>query len=224
MRRLLMVLAGVIVLSSAAFAVPDLQLYIPGATYDGTSDSWVTPNQSFELWVVASNLDKQPIYNIHLTAALAAGTTPVDGGLSITPVGGSTTTFDAADFTLGTPPPTGLGSLPPHGIFPTNYVDMLVTAETPSNSADWVDTYDYPSPGDAKPGYIYRFNVVTTYNFVHFDAYGYQVDKRDQSNFMFAPFSHDATSGGKPPVPEPATMLLFGLGAAGMGVVRKFRK
>ena len=36
----------------------------------------------------------------------------------------------------------------------------------------------------------------------------------------FAPFSHD----GEAVIPEPATMLLFGLGLAGAGIVRRFKK
>ena len=52
---------------------------------------------------------------------------------------------------------------------------------------------------------------------LHFDAYTLNADGTIDE---FAPFSHDAEF----LVREPATMLLFGIGIAGAGVVRRFRK
>ncbi|MEW6051900.1 MAG: choice-of-anchor N protein [Candidatus Zixiibacteriota bacterium] len=224
-KTLLLTFIVAVLMVPSAFAVPRLQLYIPGATYDNASDTWVTPDQDFELWVVAAKLNRGELFNVNLVASLASGQAAVDGGLQITNAANVTTTFDAADFLYGTPPSTGddAGVMPPHGIFPTNYTEMLVTSQT---SSPYVGVYDYVDPDDPDTGFdnfgnIYRFNIHTSYSYLHFDAYGFYRDV--DGRFIKAPFSHDAESG-KTPVPEPATMLLMGLGLAGAGVVRKFKK
>jgi len=218
-RKTLIPLLALMLIVPSAFAVPNLQLYIPGATYNTTTETWVTPLKDFDVWVEAGNLNKGDIYNIYLTAALSPSQAALDGALSITNLQNSVTAnFNASDYWHGSPPP-GVNALPGHGIFPTTYTEMLVTNQT---SKPWVDVYDNVDGGGPTPGNIFKFHVHSTYDFVHFDAYGYYKDV--DGRFIFAPFSHDAESGGRPPVPEPATMLLFGLGAAGTGIIRKIKK
>jgi hypothetical protein len=203
-------------LAGSAAAVPSLQIYIDAAdvSYNPGTESWMTSSYDFDLWVVASHLDRGSIYDIGLVAALGSTTDPNSGSLFVTPEGGSTTEYTNGDFSWGTPPAGD--PIPAHGIYPANFVDIGVTTQTPTDPNDWVTVQDYIPGGDGGTdvhGFIYKFHITTTYNRLHFDAYGYD------GNRMFAPFSHDADV-----VPEPTTMALFGLGLLGAGIARRIRK
>lgn len=228
MKKLILTLTALFILATASFAVPNIQLYIPGATFDTSTDTWVFGGTGdFELWVLAGNLSATDIiYDLTISAALRPSANTASGYLNITPAGGGTTTTYSGDydattnptgFQWGTPPP--VDPLPSHGIYPTNYIEHHVAAQTSTNSADWVDVYDMPTGGGPTDGQIFKFNISTTYGYVHFDAYGFTTKRNGTTKRDFAPFSHDAES-----VPEPATMLLFGLGLAGAGIVRRFKK
>ena len=52
---------------------------------------------------------------------------------------------------------------------------------------------------------------------VHFDAY---TTDNDANITYFAPFSHDAQTA----IPEPATVILFGLGLSGVAAMRSRRR
>lgn len=200
-------------LISTASAVPNLQLFSPDGVYDAATETWVIGGGSFEIWVVAANLDKRDYFNITLVSSLRQGVDPFSGSLTITPFGGSSTTFGGLDYILGTPPSSD--PLPAHGIFPTNYVETLVASSLTDGNETVLD-YQPGSSGSNNFGKIFKFNVVSTYEFVHFDGYAFM--NNTDGKRVFAPFSHDVSA-----VPEPTTMALFGLGLAGAGVVRRFR-
>jgi hypothetical protein len=86
-----------------------------------------------------------------------------------------------------------------------------------------VNVYDYVNPGAPKKGNIWKFQIETSYSWLGFDAYAYSTSRQDPDVFTKAPFSHNAESVPGTPVPEPTTMVLFGLGAAGLGIVRRFK-
>jgi len=52
MRQIGLALGLLVAMGSAAHAVPALQLYIEGATYDTDSESWVVSSTDFRLWVI----------------------------------------------------------------------------------------------------------------------------------------------------------------------------
>ena len=115
-----------------------------------------------------------------------------DGDLTI---GG--TSFSSSDYHFGTPPSAAdSGSLPGHGIYPTNYVEMLIGDVM---TADEVVMDMQPGEDGSTMGKIFKYRVSTSYDFVHFDAFGYF----DPYHFKFAPPSHDAETG--TPVPEPVS-------------------
>lgn len=198
-----------VALSGSAKAIPSLQVFIPGATYDVATETWVTTESNFTVWIVAS----EPVYGVSITASLG-GADPYGGLITM---GG--TSYSGADFTSGLHP-----DLPPHGIFPTDWVDYGIgdlTTMTANTIADFNDGYEHGVTPLNHTGQIYMVDIsITGFSEVHFDAWGY-VDRGQQTDPLFvkAPFSHD----GGTAVPEPATALLFALGAAGMGLRRKLR-
>jgi len=226
MKRLFLTTALILTACSSSWAIPMLQLYSPDASYNFTTESWETVSGEFELWVVVQADHPQgQLTGINLVAALPKrlGQDPASGQIDITSinsVGGFdlavpwVATFDESNDLYGHPPIED--PLPPHDqIYPTNYWEVAI----PSSAPPYVELTDY-QPGGFQTtntlGNVYKFNVTTSYDFVTFDAYGWLDDKR-----KFAPFSHDLHTG---VVPEPATLLLFGLGLAGAGVVRRFKK
>jgi hypothetical protein len=219
MKKIFSLLFGILIpFGLSADAVPTLQLFIAGGTYDNATQTWVTNANSFDLYVIGAN---EALNDVIISMALNLPQTDDPNGLA-------TITIDGTPYntwTYGTP-----NMLPPHDIYPTWYSEFnagdfgLVGGVANTN---WPDYYD-PSTqgyltGSNTLGEFRSFHVdISGTDYAHFDGYFYFQDKRGVTKIKFAPFSHDAESSNT--IPEPGTLALLGLGGLGMGIIRKFRK
>ncbi len=202
-----------------ATALPTLQLYIEGATYDPTNETWVIGNSEFVLWVIGDVQSFGAIYDVKLAAAVRSdesGTislTPTTTSLvydpSIPPNPTPTENFPSPD---GAVPKMGDGSpLPTHGIYGPGVKfyewslgDFTLTDSPIGNFINGFPT-EFPRYGQIN-AYIV---TVSGFSWVHFDAYGYIIKPNPGEEPVFAPFSHDAQY-----TPEPATFALLLIGSA----------
>lgn len=239
--------------AGGAHAIPALQIYIPGATYDSETETWVIESLDYDLWVVGA---KQNIYDVKI--ALATSTNE-NGSIAITWLKGSvdwngylednvkvvrnpdsnpnqdvlTEGTNGQDLTMdpykfvanGTPVMGDGGSVPPHGVFPTSYYEYYIGD---LGTDETVQSY-FPGEFQATAkGEIKKFHIVVSgYTWVDIVAYDHVVKSNNKIHSVFSPFSHDGESnGGTPPqaIPEPGTLLLVGTGLVGTGVLTRRRR
>jgi hypothetical protein len=233
-RTTLIVAALAIGIASPAAAIPHLQLYIEGATYDAGLESWVVEAGTFNLWVIGNVGADGTIFDVKLATSMY-GTA---GSISITPTTASGITDPSTPQAL-----VDIGSneaqFQSGGIYETpaftpvshhaeyadadahNFWQMGDFDKTDSPVGDFIDGYpvNFPSTGQ-----INAYSVsVTGWTAVHFDAFDHTVmstGNGDKYKYWFVPPSHDATA-----VPEPGTIALLGLGLAGVAArVRRKRQ
>jgi len=212
------------VCASAALATPNLQVYIPGGTYDAATETWVvTGVSSFDVQVIGSLTGTGSyIDNVTLAAALVPSTSTVPAGTSITMTPGSAVTGfgplgQSAAWQSGTPNIYGTNPdfLPPHDVYPTRYMTYDMGRFNPLYA---VADYQPPITMTSAMGEIKTVHVNIQGNTaVHFDAYNHVVAAKKWSR-AFAPFSHDAEGSN---VPEPGTLLLIATGMVGLFGVRR---
>ena len=212
-----------VALSTSAFAVPGIQLFIDGATYDNATGTWITTSNTFDLYVIA----KDGISDVYVSMAIedfAITDNPNAAGVAVNGVGSyNPWTYGYAP--LSNDPATwdgGSADLARHGEYPAWYSQFY--AGSFGNSGKIGDATGgtwSPTSGTVAPGNTYgswrKFSIeVLGTHAIHFDAFTLNADGTiDQ----FAPFSHDASA-----IPEPTTVALFGLGLAGVGFLRRRKK
>ena len=210
----------------SAQAIPTLQLDIVGGTYDTGTETIVTSSNQFDL--VAYGGGRKFVLNddyfISIALTPQVGPALVDfGSFSF---GGIT--YDMYDMVYGIPPienadflqPTDAGDLSPHGVFPTLYAEYQFNFSAAQQSGSVNTQTVTGSDPTQNPGtslYYKLFNVDTTNLLagfeLHFDLYNSSLRRGTDIDIdSFAPFSHDAATVPGVEVPEPAPLMLLGLG------------
>ena len=238
MVRVFLALGVMLAWVPAVEAVPLLQLYVEGGTYDETTESWVVDytGDPIRLWVignVAGPGGRGTIYDAKLAIAY---NTPESGPAPVVTIDGSSTggyggftdpsTADDPPYlrtvTDGSTPVLYDGSsLPSHGIYGqgTDWQEFalgdLDTADSPI--ADFINAFPGPDQADAPQINVYEIAIAGDVEWLHFDLY----DHTDSRTRVFAPPSHDAEA-----MPEPAAVVgLLTLGIGGLiGRSRLFRR
>jgi len=222
--------------ATPVFAVPTLQLYVPGATYyevnpwfPESEDSWITSDNPFQLHVVGATTPEwvEYIYDVNLYVALLEEeyllykdviTTSLftiednDPNIDFT-----TVNLTWSDFTTTAGRPYGVA---PHGIYPTYYAciplpNLLVGGVNGAGETvyDYNIGFDPDNPEasgrDAGDNQYYIVSYDPHFRFMHLDLTG--IAHNGKEKFAFAPYSHDVDI-----VPEPSTLLLLGVGLIGL--------
>jgi len=235
--QVLKYLAGLVIsaVTLSVQAVPTLQLDIVGGVYDNATETVVTGSNQFSLVAYGGGrkFDLNDDYYISIAVTPQIGPDLVDfGSFSF-----GSNTYNMNDMVYGTPPienanflqPHDGGDLGGHGVYPTLFAEYEFNFSSLQKSAS-VNTQDVTgSDPTSNPGndlFYMLFNVDVTnllagFN-LHFDLYNSVVAGRRTGDIdidSFAPFSHDA--GTVTEVPEPAPLMLLGLGMLALALVSR---
>lgn len=231
MKRALFAFALALLVSTAASAVPVLQLDIAGGTYDAADETIVTSADSFTVYAYATpsgNVRRSSIVGrtYYLSIALSPETNRSGADLGSFTVNG--TVYDATgDMRFGVPPVeisgragNDSGDLSRHGIYATHFVQIPFTFRAANRSGEYDTAEDAGSgPIAGNDMYYAAFSIdkslLADTHQLHFDLFSVRTSWfGDRDIDRFAPFSHDAATvpaaGVASPVPEPTAALIFG--------------
>ncbi len=225
-----------LVIAGNALAVPRLQTYIVGSTYERLHslerDSWITNSTNFDLkvvgyWNPASGgggstalghgrsgrmYDFMNTYLMISTPIGQAGTVWING-VEMTDFGGYWSNLPGEldpNPSLRFHMPAAIGRF---GFMNIGRIDN-----------DQINAYDYMSGSMTNPGWgdeLLLNVVVSGYSWTHFDAVGVDSHGRTFTN----PYSHDASYyNDRHATPEPGTLSLLGLGLLGMVPILKRKR
>jgi hypothetical protein len=254
MKKLITICAGLMLLISApvAFAVPTYQVYIQGAaagTFGADEDTWFTTSGSFNLVVVgAFGAKTQSLTETTLlvsvpkgqTGAISVSGTPLltmrtsvadgfynpnsDADIDVLTNQTGYDAYKTKDFL-----PAGV-SFNNHYPFQQGVSNFALFGIGSFANLGYVNNYDADSGVigiGAGKGEEKAFGVtVSGFEWVHFDAYGYETDSQGKkslkSTWEIDPGSHDATSYVNV-IPAPGAILLGSIGVAIVGWLRRRR-
>jgi hypothetical protein len=189
-----------IVAPQPACAVPDLQLFVEGATYDPQTETWVTASSAFNLQVLVANNTLEDVY---VAVAIPPDGDPTGGTVTL---GGSPVPISSSP---GVPIMGNGKALPGHGIYPTYFGTYFLGNLVPTAATPVQDMQPGGGGGWSTLGLVVNIPVaITGFGSVHFDVYNHIAG---DTRVRFAPFSHDAEY-----TPEPGSLLLLLSGTGGI--------
>lgn len=202
---------------TSSFAIPTLQLDIPGGAYNNSDQTTYSGSTQFTLVALLDGtLDVNRTY--YISAAIEpridlSGPPPAFGSFTL-----AGQTFDANNMHAGAPPLGASKTISPHDVYPSYFTEF----EFHFDAAHTTGEYDVQD-GTTGPGTMYTFSLAVDTSAlaqgysVHFDLYNIAAtaNGKDFAIDDVAPFSHDANSGTNPPPPTVpdggTTLVLFGV-------------
>lgn len=227
------VLTSMLLFATAARAVPTLQLDIIGGSYDAATQTVFSNGPTFSLVAYGTPGSQTAAQILGQMFYISAAFVPrMDRDLSFNAgsfeIDGAAIAATDANLSYGIPPGGDGKDLGAHGIYETYYHEV-------SFSFDAADTVTAYNTQDNAGGAMFdelgtdMFFKSWDFNVAGLGGYQLHFDLYNGNRSLFAPFSHDAESAfyninpNSDPVPEPSTIVVFGIGVLGIRAIRRRR-